>query len=726
MRRLGLTCLLAATPAVAQAAIDNAALECGSDAGNNTYFPRGDHWAMTPPIDANAVLFRQQYQGAPTISDGSDLVAMHRAFATWMLTPCAGGLAPNILIDDAFARIDQADYDSRDRGDTYRCPGGGVCGEACQTNECDIISTQNILYFVVSNWAAIADPLTVALTTNLYIPDTDMIVTADMELNAVDFQWRTDSGGCSGNTCYHVETVALHEAGHFIGFNHVQCADAIMFPQGAGTEVKTLLSNHEIAALCTVYAPRDPSLPDPTVDPNARDRMEQCSSTTQCQGSDICIKPFGLAADSPWGWCAEPCTTTTDCDTAFVCVQQDGGTQKFCRPGVHDTGGSVIGGGTVDPITGEAIDLCAPCTAGDQCSSGVCISEGGSDGICTRTCVGGALPGGDTIETCPTGMMCIPTQQGGNVCWPESATSCGTPAARGELNSECYRENDPSNQADDWFFACGPELICFGFKARSEGQIGACVQYCNASDRPCRDGNMACCFGVDDLGACLGPSAGVHGGCFDIRRAGESCVTAEQSICESGTSCFYFDDPALSKCYTLCSSNSSCHDSESCMSYPDGNNNQFSLCCAASELPACLPSDEIFFFDVGVACRLNDECDSKLCLNFDGQAACSRWCNPVTGSGCPGDIDVNGDGITDGGFRCLLIAGQGRCWPLTGPADPPANAHRGVDPPGGCCESAAVRPGDMFLMALLFSPLFVRRLRCRRRQGLAKTGVGSI
>jgi hypothetical protein len=87
----------------------------------------------------------------------------------------------------------------------------------------------------------------------------------------------------------------------------------------------------------------------------------------------------------------------------------------------------------------------------------------------------------------------------------------------------------------------------------------------------------------------------------------------------------------------------------------------------------------------------------------------------VTGGGCPGDIDVNGDGTTDGGFRCLLISGQGRCWPTYGPVDPPANADVTTDTGGGCCNATTLRSGDLFLAALVWLPLVVTWLRRRRR-----------
>ncbi|MBI5508878.1 MAG: matrixin family metalloprotease [Deltaproteobacteria bacterium] len=699
-------------PTLAVAATDNSALECGSTTA--TYFPRGDHWPGVPPVDTNPVIYSQQQDGAPGIGNYESFNAVQAAFATWTNVQCSGQFANVYIVDGIEGQI--PDYPTRDRGDVWVCPDGTDCSSAnCDVDTCGLTAVENIVYFVISGWDAIADAGTVALTTNLYIPDTGYIVTADMEFNAVNYQWRANGSGCpSGqSTCFDVETVALHEAGHFLGFNHVMCTDAVMFPQGSGTVVNHALTTHEITAICTIYPPR------PTGFTGSRYTGEQCTQTSECPASHVCIKIYGSAADDPWGWCAKTCATTSNCDTGFICVQQDGGTQKFCRPGPNDTGGAV----GADPGTGSSLDLCQKCTAGSQCASGVCINSGGTtDGICTQTCVGGTLPDSTTEGSgCPAGLTCVGTDQGWSVCWPDDPVACAAQYSRAKLNDSCYYEGDPSSNADDWFKSCGPELVCFVFKERCGGREGACVTYCNATDKPCpTESGLTCCYGVDVNGGCLGPSADrVHGGCFDLRRPGESCVTAEQSICGDGSGCFNFGDLSTSKCYHMCQAgDSACNtDVETCVTWSDDCQNQFPLCCDTEDYEAngnttCKPTDLIQYYDVGVACTESAECDSGLCQTYDNAKACSRSCNAVTGGGCPGNIDVNADGLNDGGFRCLLIANEGRCWPIDGPVAPPANTA--IDDGGGCCNATRLRPGDVLLAALLWLPMAVARWRRRR------------
>ncbi len=716
MNRLLVLCLVCAPSSAF--AVDNSALTCGSETA--TYYPRGDHWPAVPPLNNNPVVYRQQQDGAPGVPGVASLDAVNRAFNSWMEVTCGGASTyPNVLIVDGMALTPALpDWETRDRGDVYACPDGSECSSAnCDTAECNLMSAENVVYFVTDDWEGLtgADAMTVALTTNLYIPDTGFTITSDMEFNAVNFDFRVDGvGGCTAgsSSCFDVESVALHEAGHFLGFNHVMCTDAVMFPQGNGTLVRTDLSSHETTGLCTVYPPR------PTSGVSDRYSGEQCTQTSQCPSDHICIKPVGMTTADFWGWCAKSCTTTSDCGTAFICAQQDNGTQKFCRPGPNNTGGAT--GGTTDPTTGNSLDLCAPCNAGSQCSSGVCINDGTStEGICTQTCVGGSLPDSTTSGSgCPDALTCTATDQGWSVCWPDDVEACAATYLRGGLNDVCYLDQGTTDDtSDDWFQACGPDLVCFGFKSRSEGQGGACVSYCNNGDRPCPDeSGLTCCFGVDDLGNCTPATASTPvGGCFDLRRPGESCVLPEQSICAEGSSCFHFGDPTAAKCYRTCQqSETECNAAaETCMTFTDeAGSLQFSLCCDNTALKddLCVPSADITYYELGVRCDDSTQCDSGLCQGFDGDKACSRPCNAVTGVGCPGDIDVNGDGVKDGGFRCILISGEGRCWPARDPVNP-AGFTSDTDASSGCCNATGLKPQDALLTVLLVLPFIYRRRR---------------
>src|SRR5690606_22675980 len=158
--------------------------------------------------------------------------AIVRAANKWSEHTCSGGGSPSIKLARG------ADYANRDNGDTQS-------------------TLRHIIYFEEDDWGA--DSQTVAVTNTQYVIDTGFIITSDMIFNGVTFQFRArDAGGtlrgCSGGqSCYDVEPVALHEFGHFLGFNHVLCADASMFPQGSPSGGPVDLTMHEKAGLCAVY-----------------------------------------------------------------------------------------------------------------------------------------------------------------------------------------------------------------------------------------------------------------------------------------------------------------------------------------------------------------------------------------------------------------------------------------------------------------------------------------
>ena len=102
---------------------------------------------------------------------------------------------------------------------------------------------------------------------------------------------------------------------------------------------------------------------------------------------------------------------------------------------------------------------------------------------------------------------------------PESPTTCADENF-GDLNELCLQGEDVLNPT--FYNPCGPGLVCFAFKPRCSITQGTCMLYCDP-DNPCADPNLSCCYGVDESGNCLGPSADRRfGGCFDLRTEGRT------------------------------------------------------------------------------------------------------------------------------------------------------------------------------------------------------------
>ena len=103
------------------------------------------------------------------------------------------------------------------------------------------------------------------------------------------------------------------------------------------------------------------------------------------------------------------------------------------------------------------------------------------------------------------------------------------------------------------------------------------------------------CHGVTDDGTCISSPTPTlqHGGCFDLREIGQSCVAAEQSVCLGGSGCFHFGDSTLSKCFQTCDGGASCSEGTSCVEFGDECDNTFNLCCKDAGIPngICEPGD---------------------------------------------------------------------------------------------------------------------------------------
>lgn len=687
--------MLSAAPALA-IELDNGVLKCGDEA---TYFPRGDFWSVIRGTGGpQPIVYKIHAGGLDAINGDIENQAIAAAFNTWGAVTCAGG-PPNIVLQRG------ADWPTRDTGDTI------------ENNALVLDQVNNVVYFVIDRaaWdAAEVDDAIVAYTNNL-ASAAGPIVTADMQINAAYFQWRATAGGqtsgCAkpaagaASTCYDVGNTVLHEVGHFIGLNHVSCTDAVMYPTSTPTSELRALSIHERTGICGLYPPRADQ-----VDTQA-EFGEACDFPDghvfeECTTGLTCVLGPELPPNGGWGNCTKTCSTDADCPTAYVCISVEDVPGKFCAPGPHNTGSSV---------TETPAGFCQPCAASADCDNGVCIASADDDtGYCSTTCTGNF--------GCPTGSSCLATDGGVSVCWPDNPANCEVDDSARKLNEVCYNDDPDGNSstADGYFQACGTSLICVGFRGSScLPEVGACVYYCNATDQAysgsrCPDPNQDCCYGVDDAGGCRKTPDAAHqeGGCFTVRKVGETCVTAENSICENNAKCIYAGNNAGGAlCYGTCSATHACNPNETCFSTTDNCGEPINFCCDTAVYNRngeCLPYGMSTKRELGVECSSGSECQSGICYNFNGKSACSRRCNTTTGAGCPGNIDVNGDTKADGGFYCAKeSSGEGWCWMKDGPAKFLGNGVEEEDD-GGC---AAVKADGVLLAALPGLLLMMMRRR---------------
>jgi hypothetical protein len=227
-------------------------------------------------------------------------------------------------------------------------------------------------------------------------------IDADIQFNAVGFRW-----GNGASPTVDTQTIALHEEGHFLGLDHTSVRAAVMFASYSGGQNRALNADDQ-AGVCFLYpsgtAP-PPTDAGTTMPPTGDGTVGAvCNAMTGCAAGNRCV--CRSASDC---FCSRSCSTTTPCPTGFQCANTSVG--PLCIPG---GGGTMMGTGR----TGD------PCTAPDQCSSGLCVRGGTGTAFCSQACSDDC--------SCPNNFSCFMTSMAGlNVCGPGMNTCSPTSADAG-------------------------------------------------------------------------------------------------------------------------------------------------------------------------------------------------------------------------------------------------------------------------------------------------------
>lgn len=340
----------------------------------------------------------------------------------------------------------------------------------------------SLIWLGGTDWAYSAAIL--GLTTTTYDPGTGQILDADTEYN--DNQtWKI---GGSANAV-DVESIATHEAGHFLGLAHTPTLSAVMYATYTIGNIKRDLDpGTDVQDVCTVYPSQSAG----------GTQGDLCTSSANCgTAAPSCLGPAGGGGTI----CTKTCTTTADCPTGYQCL-------------ASTTGNACLVG------TGSA-DLCKFCTSGTQCSNGLCVSDG-PHMWCSNVCT--------TSADCGSGYQCTPAGTI-NVCVPNNAT-CGTaqcatatdcPLGYGCTGGMCTATGGSGDRCEINAY-CQSCLVCVGTVVEA---------YC-----------LSCCGGQGAGGTCTSCAASscVGGATCDALSDGRDavCVPSGQTVCQpcdSSTPC---------------------------------------------------------------------------------------------------------------------------------------------------------------------------------------------
>jgi hypothetical protein len=197
------------------------------------------------------------------------------AFRQWLSADCGGGRHPSLTIWDM--------------GDTF---GPAVCSIPEYNSTAP---NANVWILRDADWPYNDAGSALGHTTIHYEPTTGAIYDADVEINSSELAITTSNQ----DVVEDLQSIATHEAGHFLGLADSSVPDATMYGgYSPANRAARSLAPDDVAAICTLYPPeRDaPACADPT--PN-HGYSRYCGADAHGGGCGVGSRRDGRA---PFSW----------------------------------------------------------------------------------------------------------------------------------------------------------------------------------------------------------------------------------------------------------------------------------------------------------------------------------------------------------------------------------------------------------------------------------------
>lgn len=338
----------------------------------------GSRW----DADLGPVAFHLEPSGSADIDDGSDLEAVRSAFRRWSCVP----------------------------GSRLRLDEGPLPGAL----EADPDDGRNSVFWDEEGRYGLG-PGTLGITIGPVASAAEEARTfASIVFNGVHHTWSTEDRASSGSDSIDVESIAVHEVGHFIGLDH-PCVDAaetdclgpelsVMHPAYPGGLLRDLHNDDEDGA--RALYPQDD---DSTCDGPFR-QGEPCACTEECVASLACV------AGARGARCSARCSSAdVTCPTGTVCVLRalpdNDNAPGLCES--YEAAGRPPG---------------AVCERDDECAQGLCARAGAvSRTVCRAPCEVDDDCEGE--QRCAQGACLLPGPADGITCAPADE-GCGCALSR--------------------------------------------------------------------------------------------------------------------------------------------------------------------------------------------------------------------------------------------------------------------------------------------------------